>query len=272
MKTTRLIPLLCAVLTTLIVVAACGSVADDSPVSVTTSVSPRPSSDGYEVSDRLRDATMVWSAEPGVDLLSSEGMLIRASEESFVIGLMLGLDYAYLGFAKSSGSLGGGGILGGFRDDTGQGPFAGTIHGRVQQIIPIDGGFDVLSCVLAVGLDRQHDGKYAPSRLTGGEGSEQRSRFVRTGESSTVTSPTPLPSASSPDLLHWQAPSGNEFVGWEIDGFIDQDPATSRNGRCAPWARSLYPDVAVKIPPDAYAHDNPPPVQPAYPGWPDDGN
>lgn len=271
MKTPRRIPLLFAVLTTLIALSACSSVADDSTASVTTSVSPRLSSDGYEVPDRLRDVTMVWSAEPGVDLLSAEGTLIRASEESFVIGLMLGLDYAYLGFAKSSGSPGGGGILGGFRDDTGQGPFAGTIHGHIQQIIPIVGGFDVLSCVLAVGLDRQIDGKYVPSRLTGGEGSEQRSRFVRTGEPATVTSPTPLPSAS-PDLLHWQAPSGNEFIGWEIDGFIDLDSATSKNGRCIPWAKSLYPDAPVEIPRDAYARDTPPPVLPAYPGWPDSSN
>ena len=53
---------------------------------------------------------------------------------------------------------------------------------------------------------------------------------------------------------------------------VDQDPATSQNGRCVPWAKSLFPDAPVKIANDAYARDNPPPVQLACPGWPDNSN
>lgn len=260
-----------AALAMLAVSTACDSVPKNSAASPTTSVTESTTSDGYVVPDLLRGATMVWSSDPGVDLLSTEGTLARASEESYAITLLLGLDYAYPGFAQSSNSRGGGGILGGrYQDDTGDGPFVGTVHGHIQQIIPIDGGFDVLSCVLAVGLDQQLDGKFIPSRLTGGEGAEQRARFTRTGDPTSVKVETPAP--PSPDLLHWQAPLDDQFVGWQIEGFIDHDPATSGRGRCASWARSLYPDAPVDIPQDAYANDDPPPVEPAYPGWSDGAN
>ena len=104
---------------------------------------------------------MVWSAEPGIDFFSVEGTLTRAAVESIAIGLMIGLDYTYLGFATSSNSPGGGRLYGGFDDDTGQGPFAGTIQGRIQQILPTASGFDVVSCMVSVGLDVREDGKYS---------------------------------------------------------------------------------------------------------------
>lgn len=255
---------------TLTVVTACDSAVDDRLALETTSVPRWPATDFYEVPDQLRDATMVWSAEPGIDLLSAEGTLVRASEESFAIGLMIGLDYTYLGFADNSNSRGGGGLFGGFEDDTGEGPFAGTIHGHIQQIIPTEVGFDVLSCVLAVGLDKLVDGRFVPSRITEGDGGEQRSRFIRTGV--LKSGPSSSPSVPASDRPNWQAPTGNEFRGWEIDGFVDIDPITSGTGRCVPWARSLYPDAPTVIPRDAYARATPPPVQPAHPGWPDGSN
>ena len=259
--------LVAALATMLIVVTACDSVADDSPAPEKTTVPSGPATESYVVPDQLRGATMVWSAEPGIDLLSTEGTLVRASEESFAIGLMIGLDYTYLGFANSSNSRGGGGLFGGFEDDTGEGPYVGTIHGHIQKIVPTENGFDVLSCVLAVGLDKLVDGRFVPSRITEGDGGEQRSRFTRTGD--LTAGPESLPSDPLPDRPHWQPPAVNEFSGWAIDGFVDLDPATAGSGRCVPWARSLHPEAPSVIPKDAYAKDTPPPVQPAYPGWPD---
>ncbi len=32
---------------------------------------------------------------------------------------------------------------------------------------------------------------------------------------------------------------GDQFIGWEIDGFVDNDPTTAGGGRCVEWARSL---------------------------------
>ncbi|OZF47250.1 hypothetical protein CH293_19985 [Rhodococcus sp. 14-2470-1b] len=257
-----------SLLAMLAAVSACapGVVEDTDPMP--TSLVRWPATDVYEAPDQLREATMVWSAEPGIDLFSAEGTLVRASEESFAIGLMLGLDYTYVGFAESSNSPRNAGSLSGFRDDTGQGPFVGTIYGHIQQIIPTREGFDVLSCVLGVGLDRVVNGKYSPSLLTGSEGGEQRSRFIRNGSSESGL-PTSPPAALRSRDRHWQAPTGNEFEGWEIDGFIDLDPQTSERGRCVPWARSLYPNAPSTITPDTYARDTPPPVQPAFPGWPD---
>ncbi|WP_186629423.1 hypothetical protein [Rhodococcus sp. BP22] len=259
-------------LTMLTAVAACDSVDDDGSAPETTSLSRWPAINVYEVPDRVRDATMVWSAEPGIDLFSAEGTAIRAAGESLVIGLMVGLDYAYVGFAASSNSEAGGPLYSLFQADTGQGPFVGTVHGHIQQVIPTDAGFDVLSCALSIGLDVLVDGKYSPSRLTDGDGQELRSSFIRTGDP--LTAPAVPQPTSSPvgDKLQWQAPVGNEFGGWEIDGFIDIDPVTSGKGRCAPWAQSLYPDAPRIITRNAYARSTPPPVQPAYPGWPDGSN
>lgn len=269
-RSRRMRMVVAVLLTILIAVTACGSPVEDS--SLQESSSRSPANAVYAVPDRIRDATMVWSTEPGIDLYSDEGTLTRAALESFAIGMMVGLDYTYLGFTASSKIPGGGRLYGGFDDDTKQGPFVGTIHGHIQRIIPTDTGFDVISCLLSVGLDELVDGKYSPSRISNGEGAELRSQFFRTvAETSEAVAPYRTATTESGGR-HWQAPAGNEFVGWEIDGFTDRDPTTSGNGRCAPWARSLYPDTAPVIARDAYARDNPPPVQPAYPGWPDNSN
>lgn len=253
-------------------VSACAPVPEDSSNPTTRTSSRWPATVVYEVPEHLRDATMVWSAEPGIDLFSTEGTLTRAALESVAISLMVGLDYAYTGFAASSNSPGGGQLYGGFDNDTGRGPFVGTAHGRIQQILPTDTGFDVLSCVLSVGLDVREGGHYSPSRIADGDGTEMRSRFIRSTEPVVPPAPRRPTSTSIPDEVHWQAPTGDQFVGWEIDGLTDRDPTTSGNGRCVPWAKSLYPDTPAVIPPDAYANDDPPPVQPAYPGWPDVSN
>ena len=259
-------------LTILTAVTACGSPADNSSPREAMSTLRLPATDTYIVPDQIRDATMVWSAEPGVDLFSTEATLTRAAQESFSIGLMLGLDYTYQGFAASSQIAGGGRLYGGFEDETGQGPFVGTIHGLIQRIIPTDSGFEVISCMLSVGLDVEVDGKFSPSGIAGGEGAELRSRFIRTGEPAKSRVMAQPSHSSGSDDLHWQAPADNQFIGWEIDGFTDRDPSTSGSGRCAPWARSLYPDTTAVVPRDAYANDYPPPVQQAYPGWSDSSN
>jgi len=46
---------------------------------------------------------MVWSTEPGLELFSPEGRLVRATEEAHVIELAIGLKYTYLGFIESLG-------------------------------------------------------------------------------------------------------------------------------------------------------------------------
>lgn len=258
---------LLAVLATAI--TACDSDTDGGTAPSSTSTPRSPVTDVYEVPDQLRDATMVWSADPEVDLFSTEGTLTRATQESIVIGMTTGLDYTYIGFAGSGNYKGGDSMYSIFQSETGEGPFAGTVRGHIQQIVPNDVGFDAVTCVLSVGLDVLENDKYSPSLVTDVEGGELRIRFIRTGDQATTpTSPAPS-SGPGPENLHWQAPAGNEFIGWEIDGFADTDPVTAGNGRCLSWARSLYPDASPIVSREAYANDNPPPVQPAYPGWPD---
>ncbi len=267
----RLLRMIIAALVSMLAfVAACSPPPEDETAPTPTLSSRWPATEFYEVPDSIRDATIVWSAEPGIDLFSAEAKLFRAAQESVFIGWMIGLDYTYVGFKDSSGSKGGGGIFGDFEDDTGEGPFVGTIHGRIQQIIPTDTGFDVLGCVLSVGLDVRTNDKYSPSRLTDGEGGDLRSRFIRTVDPKSVLETPPTSSVRKPSSLHWQAPTGDQFTGWEVEGFVDIDPATAEKGRCVPWAKSLYPDAPAVIPRDAYANDEPPPVLPAFPGWPED--
>lgn len=255
--------------TVLVLLTACAPANEDVTDPIPTSSLRWPATEFYEVPASIHDASMVWSAEPGVDLFSAEGALVRAAQESLFIGWMIGLDYTYIGFAASSDSDGGGGIYGDFENDTGRGPFVGTIYGRIQQVIPTDTGFDVLACVLSAGLDVRVNGMYSPSGFAGGEGGELRSRFIRTAEPTNVQVTSPPSSTTEADDVHWQAPVGSQFVGWEIDGFADINPTTAKKGRCVPWARSLYPDAPRVITRDAYVRETPPPVQPAYPGWPE---
>jgi hypothetical protein len=265
-----------AVLVLMVVtVPACESVVehDDASRATSTSTSPSSGSDIYEVPDQLRDATVVWSAEPEVDLFSVEGTLIRAAQESIIIGIAVGLDYTYPGFAVSGNYLGGDSIYSPFRSATGDGPFAGSVHSRIQQVIPISNGFEALTCVLSIGLDVLENGRYSPSLLADVAGGELRIRFIRNDDqTTTAAAPPPRPSIPGPEKFTWQAPTDNRFVGWQIDGFADVEPATAESGRCDAWARSLYPDTEPIASREAYARDNPPPVEPAYPGWPDSTN
>lgn len=260
----------------LVAVPACDSVAEEDFAALSTSTSTSTSrslgSDVYEVPDQLRDATMVWSAEPEVDLFSAEGTLTRAAQESIAIGATVGLDYTYRGFAVSGNYKGGDSIYSIFKSATGEGPFAGTVHSRIQKIIPSDSGFEALTCVLSIGLDVLKNGKYSPSLLTDIAGEELRIRFIRTGDQITTAAESTPTSIQGPENLHWQAPTDNRFAGWEIDGFADVEPGSVESGRCVPWARSLFPDAEPIISREAYARDNPPHVQRAYPGWPDGGN
>ncbi|ORI21115.1 hypothetical protein [Rhodococcus sp. 1168] len=269
-RSRRIRTVIAVLLTILTAGAACGSPVEDSSIQQTSSTSRSSSgSDVYEVPDQLRDATMVWSAEPEVDLFSAEGTLTRAAQESIAIGATVGLDYTYRGFAASGNYKGGDSIYSIFQSATGDGPFAGTIHSRIQKVNPSDNGFEALTCVLSIGLDVLENGKYSPSLLTNIAGEELRIRFIRTGDKTTTARESMPSSIQESENLHWQAPTDNRFAGWEIDGFADVEPGTAESGRCVPWARSLYPDVEPIVSREAYARDNPPPVQPAYPGWPD---
>ena len=162
-------------------VPACASVVEhgDASRATSTSTSVSSGSDIYEAPDQLRDATVVWSAEPEVDLFSVEGTLIRAAQESIIIGITVGLDYTYPGFAVSGNYFGGDSIYSPFRSATGDGPFAGSVHSRIQQVIPISNGFEALTCVLSTGLDVLENGRYSPSLLTDVAGGELRIRFIR---------------------------------------------------------------------------------------------
>lgn len=254
----------------LLTLAACGDSTDPVPNSTPSS---KPVADTYVVPDRIRDATVVWSAEPGIDMFSAESTLIRANMESSILARLLGQGYPYLGF---NASIQAGttyvdfGPTGNFRRVL-NGRLVGTAQARIQEVRPTDNGFESVVCVASLGLDEFRDGKYYPSGLALSRGSAVRAQYNRipnTGNSPT-TSVVPSESGTPPqdqNLLHWQAPRGNLFTGWKIVTYAETDPDLNEQ-RCAPWALSVYPDAPADMP--TYANDTPPPVQPAYPGWPD---
>lgn len=50
----------------------------------------------------LNDFTMVWSAEPGIDLTAPPAVVVRAYTEAFLLGSLTGDDkYLYPGFARA---------------------------------------------------------------------------------------------------------------------------------------------------------------------------
>lgn len=223
-------------------------------------------SEVYEAPAQMRDATVVWSAESGIDLFSPESTLVRASHEASAIASLVGFNYTYPGFSEAS-TVKVGGKDRSLEDETGRGPFVGTIHSRIMAITPTTSGFDSLTCVLSVGLDELRDGKYSPSKYVAhGHGSPIRTHYTRTAQPSAPTPATtnPIP---DPDRLHWQAPTGNEFNGWTFEGIFERDREAVED-LCTAWAQSIFPNAPEIIAQDAYARDSPPPSQPADPGWP----
>ncbi|NNH72963.1 hypothetical protein HLB23_24405 [Nocardia uniformis] len=202
---------------------------------------------------------MVWSAEPGIDLYSSEATLVRATDEADLIALYVGLDHSYPGYAAALADPNRA-----KRYEAGEvrRTVVGTLLTHVQQIDPTSDGFRAEYCTL---INESASTSPGDNRWIGAmnRGDSIAAEFTRTSTTSEAPD-TATPYAPAPDRLHWQAPTYNVFDGWTVTFGTGEDPAA--RARCDAWALSLYPNAPERG--DPILLQAPPAPQPAYPGWP----
>ncbi len=223
----------------------------------------------YQAPEQVRNATYVWSAEPGIDLLDNRGKLIRASHESMMIAFYGGIETTYPGFSNAIDPRYARRI-----NTIATRALVGTIRAHLLQVHQTEKGFNATVCIqpshYAV---RRDDGQY---HTVHGSAIEERVEFNHpTAEDRDLarvrpnvppsTTPRP-PSPPIADATHqWSAPTEDVFAGteWLISFGADLGDAKKR---CEEWGRSIEPGV-----PDDGAEflvsPTPPETLPAYPGW-----
>lgn len=250
-----------AILTVAVAATGCGDSttgpADPTPAAVRPCTDTPNAAAAYKPPQQVCDTTMVWTAEPGIDLYSSEATLIRAMAEADLIALYAGLDYSYPGYAAA---LADPARSKRYEESELHRTVFGTLRSHIQQIQPTENGFHAEYCGLNHESAATSPGAPELSRPNN-RGGYKGVDFVRTG----AASDTPTPYAPAPDRLHWQAPTYNVFDGWTISFEYGEDSAAKQ--ACDSWALSLFPDLPAGQG-DSTPLDTPPAPQPAYPGWP----
>ncbi len=230
---------------------------------------PESPTNPYRPPAEVRDATVVWSAAPRIDLSSTEARLVRATSESRIISAAAGFGATYPGFADALDSA----QRPRLETTHNRGKIAGTLYQHILEIDTRDtpSGFIAHTCTVDTGISRLVDGKWVPTWIgTALVSYKFTDAAGRMGEYESKT----YPLEAGSDRLHWQAPSENVFGSWtarfnnymELSEFYD---VTTEVEPCVAWARTIDPDVALDHPPNDYVRDAPPPVQPVHPGWPD---
>jgi hypothetical protein len=213
---------------------------------------PDPVESVYQSPEAVRDATIVWSSEPGVDLHSGEAALARAGFEAHYVGQRAGLNNTYPGFSQAISQM----IQSELRTTYGQFAVLGTLRAHIQAIHGESRNFVADICILGQ-TARLEDGKYWSWSARAGA-----TRISADAQSEEARLPV-APVAIGPAERTWQAPTYNLFKGWSIDfpyGSVPDDRS------CDPWALSVDPNLPE--PPVKYERSAPPPVLPAFPGWP----
>lgn len=230
------------------------------------SAAPAPISPSkYQVPDNIRNATIVWSAESGIDLLGEEATVIRAALEAHHITLGSPISDSYPGYARAIDQE----TKDFYNRYTTQSAWEyGTGYRRIRNIEPTDNGFIAYTCQQLSGIaSRQPDGKFRQT-ITGGNSEvsltmERREEYAPATSSSSPGTSAATPTVDEAGRPHWQAPSRDAFVGWNVifNGPVDSD----HDRACREWARQFIgeaPEGVTRI-----VTDDPPETLPAYPGW-----
>ncbi|MFZ2526312.1 MAG: hypothetical protein WAX14_01470 [Rhodococcus sp. (in: high G+C Gram-positive bacteria)] len=255
-----------ALLTTITAISACSPTdTTATPASATSTATITTTPGDYRVPDNMRNSTVVWSAEPGIDLLGEYGTLTRGAVEANDVALGGGLDASYPGYARAIDrktvdlytQLG--------SDDA---ITHGTAYYHIRGIEPTDNGFIAHTCEQISDIAyTARDGRYV--RFVDGGDMASKIAFERT-EPPPGTGSRPTPTAPGPDPVgetgrpQWQAPTYDVFAGWNIirGGWTRPGHTLS----CRPWGQQFATDA-----PDygtaTIRSDAPPDTLPAYPGW-----
>ncbi|MGC0366120.1 hypothetical protein ABH922_004104 [Rhodococcus sp. 27YEA15] len=247
---------------TVIVVAGC-STGPDLPDAL-------PSTSAVVVEDAgpvgVRDATVVWSAEPGIDLFDERGRMVRAAQESDWIGLIVGSGETYPGFMDAVGSYGV------FKfDDPGRKrwPVVGTFYWHILDIVDTSAGFEAVVCNQSSRIaELRENNTYVTSF---GPASSERVTFERvlvpsSNESVSFESKGPsslgVDRSSSSGRPQWQRLSENVFSGWSVS----TGGKSAAMQACKDWGYAIVPKAPVSGS-RTVRSDVPPVTVPAYPGW-----
>uniref|UniRef100_UPI0024589240 hypothetical protein n=1 Tax=Nocardia wallacei TaxID=480035 RepID=UPI0024589240 len=265
---------------------ATASCADDQPES-SSAQKPYP----YTAPSALQEATSVWSAEPGLDLLSDQGLLARGAAESEFIANATKPDKAYWGFqwvpVKDDGRNVGKALNSNLQDAN----LVGTLHWRLMSLTSRKGGFDAEVCLQMRGASARFPVVHDPGKnnyVTWTVGSIQKTRIEFRSSKRTKAIPEPALRQTAPvapdsqDALRWQGPSVDIFDGWQLSitnalNVVDSDPAET--AQCRAWGYTLFPPPSAEDESKARmgaslgggmhsVRMERPVTLPAYPGWP----
>ncbi len=240
---------------------ACAGSELDAPIDPGPSVYTPPAA--------VRNATVIWSAEPGIDLFDSFPTLTRAAMEAAEVAeRVAGPELSYPGFDEAVTDERQREIH--FRSATGGGkPIYGTLYRHILEIVPTDAGFTAYVCMAFKDYAIKVDGGYNSSRSRTGvlrdiglisNDPDYRPPTPDPSKPVVTTAVAPPPSPAGPAV--WQAPQENLFRGWTVDL---NPPGELPDERCAPWMATIDPDAPAE--PETVTSDEPPVTLPAYPGW-----
>lgn len=170
----------------------------------------------YQPPSQVRNATIVWSSGPEIDLSSEYGRLVRAAEEAMIVAFYAGMDSTYPGFARS---LPRNNTLDTIQDKSQT--LTGTLRAHILEIAETPSGFEENVCTQQSKFAlRRSDGKYQRRNFRGSEttiifdsadtpASAPSSSSLPTIIESHASSPSPAPNLDPPQ---WQAPIEDIFV------------------------------------------------------------
>ncbi|MFD6894056.1 hypothetical protein ACFWB0_05830 [Rhodococcus sp. NPDC060086] len=223
-------------------------------------------SGSYTVPENRRTSTIIWSAEPGIDLFGNKATLARAAIEADAIALANPITASYPGFARTIDQE--------TKDQYLEFPAThhievGTGYFHIMRIEPTDTGFIAHTCYQTSNIAVKNiDARYSRTVTTGH--SNLKFVFERTPTddaslaATSPTEPTSTPPIDSTGQPQWQAPTYDVFAGWNIN--IDGSSGRDHTQACRQWGHQYAPD-AIENEHFILTTDTPPDTLPAYPGW-----
>jgi len=230
--------------------------------STTSTVTSRYAVAAYQVPENIRNSTVVWSAEPAIDLHGEQATLVRAAVEADWIALGSPLTKSYPGYeraidtdSKASYERFGSEAAREF----------GTAYRHIMRIEPLEDGFVAHTChqTSNVAVERE-PGRYL-RRIYGGD-FETAITFKRVGTATVPGTPEPTATAEKEESgrPQWQAPTYDLFTGWNIirGGWSGSEHTQA----CRQWGRQLVTEAPEQGTIEVWS-DTPPETLPAFPGW-----
>lgn len=252
-----------SILVSIPLLASCATDVDETTDVRDSSTTPAQNSTTvreYRVPERLENSTIVWSAEPGIDLFSPEATVVRAAIEARQVALATSLAESYPGYENAV-------------DPDTRAYFAekswtswpeyGTAYHHIANLDPTDEGFVAHVCLQLSGIASLKDDNsfyrtLSPAFLTS----------TLTIESSDAgTNPPSGPPSAAPtetEIPHWQAPNFDVFEGWKLS--FGPPFGTDHAAVCTAWGHPLAPDAPSEGT-RSVSSETPPETLPAYPGW-----